>query len=66
MRFDKATNCTGHAHLYALKHLSRLIAAGYEVVVVAPDVFSYSGLATSVLSGRYPPGQDIVDVAALV
>jgi NADH dehydrogenase FAD-containing subunit len=39
---------------------------GHEVVAVAPDVFWYSGLATGMVGGLYPPALDQVDVAALV
>ena len=41
----------GHAHLYTLKRIAEFTRRGYEVVVVAPDDFWYSGLATGVLGG---------------
>src|SRR4051794_23796434 len=56
----------GHAHLYALKRTAEFVRRGHEVVVVAPDRFWYSGLATGMLGGHYPPELDQVDVAALV
>ena len=56
----------GHAHLFSLRRLSQFAAAGYEAFVVAPGPFWYSGLATGVLSGRYPPERDVIDVAELV
>ena len=56
----------GHAHLYALKRLERFVELGHEPVVVAPELFWYSGLATGVLGGRHPPEQDVIDAGALV
>jgi NADH dehydrogenase FAD-containing subunit len=56
----------GHAHLYALKRTAEFIRCGHEVVAVAPDTFWYSGLATGMLGGMYPPELDRVDVEALV
>ncbi len=56
----------GHAHLYALKRSAAFTKRGYDVVLVAPDDFWYSGLATGVLGGAYPPSLDRVDVGVLV
>src|SRR5689334_20040354 len=56
----------GHAQLYTLKRTAELVARGHEVVAVAPDNFWYSGLATGMLGGHYPPELDQIDVAALV
>lgn len=55
----------GHAHLHTLKRGAGITGRGHEFVVVAPDVFWYSGLATGMLGGRYPPRLDQIDVAAL-
>jgi NADH dehydrogenase FAD-containing subunit len=55
----------GHAHLHVVAHAERLVRLGAEVVVVAPDDFWYSGLATGVLAGQYEPALDVVDVGAL-
>jgi NADH dehydrogenase FAD-containing subunit len=55
----------GHAHLYALKRAAEFARRGDELVVVAPDMFWYSGLATGMLGGLYSPELDQVDVAAL-
>jgi NADH dehydrogenase FAD-containing subunit len=55
----------GHAHLYALKRAAAFARRGFELAVVAPEVFWYSGLATGVLGGHYPPELDQVDVARL-
>jgi NADH dehydrogenase FAD-containing subunit len=56
----------GHAHLYTIKRAAAFARRGYELTVVAPDTFWYSGLATGMLGGIYPPELDQVDVAALV
>jgi len=55
----------GHAHLYVLRHASRLLRAGHTVTLVAPSLFWYSGMATGMLGGVYTPEEDQVDVAAL-
>lgn len=56
----------GHAHLHALRHTAEFVRRGFEVTVVAPECFWYSGLATGVLGGRYAAEEDQVDVEALV
>jgi len=56
----------GHAHLYGLKRAAAFARRGHQAVVVAPEAFWYSGLATGVLGGLYPPALDRVDVQALV
>ena len=55
----------GHAHLHVIAQAEQLVRRGAEVVVVAPDDFWYSGLATGVLAGQYEPALDVVDVGAL-
>lgn len=55
----------GHAHLHTLKRAAAFRQRGHELIVVAPDLFWYSGLATGMLGGCYPPELDQVDVAAL-
>jgi NADH dehydrogenase FAD-containing subunit len=55
----------GHAHLHVVGCAAELARRGAEVVVVAPDDFWYSGLATGVLAGQYEPALDVVDVGAL-
>lgn len=54
----------GHGHLNALGALRGLVARGHDATLVAPEPFWYSGLATGVLGGRYPPDLDRIDVAA--
>src|SRR5262245_22342906 len=56
----------GHAHLFTLKRTAAFVRRGFELVLVAPEVFWYSGLATGVLAGIYPPALDQIDVGALV
>jgi NADH dehydrogenase FAD-containing subunit len=56
----------GHAHLFTLKRTADFVRRGFELVLVAPDIFWYSGLATGVLAGIYPPTLDQIDVGALV
>ena len=48
----------GHAHLYTLKRTADFVRRGFELVLVAPENFWYSGLATGVLAGIYPPALD--------
>jgi NADH dehydrogenase FAD-containing subunit len=55
----------GPAHLHVLKCAAAFARRGHELVAVAPDRFWYSGLATGMLGGGYPPELDQVDVAAL-
>jgi NADH dehydrogenase FAD-containing subunit len=55
----------GHAHLGVLRGAGALAGRGAEVVVVAPEDFWYSGLATGVLAGQYPPSLDVVPIAPL-
>ncbi len=56
----------GHAHLHAARRAEELTGHGIELVLVAPDTFWYSGLATGMLAGMYPPTLDRVDAGALV
>ncbi len=56
----------GHAHLYAAKRAREAARRGFELVVIAPDAFWYSGLATGVLGGAYPSVMDRIDVRDLL
>ena len=56
----------GHAHLYTLKRAAEFVRRGFEIVLVAPDRFWYSGLATGMLGGIYEPALDQVDAGRLV
>lgn len=51
----------GHAHLHVLRHGRRFRRLGIELLVVDPDGFWYSGLATGMLGGMYDPELDWVD-----
>ncbi len=55
----------GHAHLYALKRARSFAERGHELVLIAPGRFWYSGLATGMLGGAYPPELDQIDAGAL-
>ena len=56
----------GHAHLYAAKRAREFTRRRFELVVIAPDAFWYSGLATGVLGGTYPSVMDRIDVRELL
>ncbi len=56
----------GHAHLYLLKRAAEFDRRGLHLTVIAPEDFWYSGVATGVLGGRYPPEYERVDIAALL
>ena len=56
----------GHAHLYSIRRAVRFRQRGIRLVLVAAGPFWYSGLATGMLGGFYPPALDQIDVAALV
>ena len=51
----------GHAHMEVLRRLRP--AVGARTVVVDPEDFWYSGLATGMLGGSYPIERDRIDVA---
>lgn len=56
----------GHAHVYSLKKTAELVSSGHEVVLVNPSPYLYySGMATGVVSGRYAPDEDRIDVRRL-
>jgi NADH dehydrogenase FAD-containing subunit len=55
----------GHAHLYTIKRAAGLARRGHELVIIAPEDFWYSGLATGMLSGHYPAELDRIDIAEL-
>jgi len=56
----------GHAHLHLVRNASELarhLPGGG--VLVTPDDFWYSGLASGVVAGQYPPDDARIDVASL-
>ena len=55
----------GHCHLDVIRRAGELTRRGHSVAVISPGDFWYSGLATGVLGGQYPPSRDRVDVATL-
>lgn len=54
----------GHGHLGLLLKSRRLRAQGFRVTLASPPIFRYSGLASGVLSGRFAPSDDEIDVGA--
>ena len=52
----------GHAHLYVAARKERFAARDVEVLLIDPEDFWYSGLATGVLGGRYEPDEGKVDL----
>ena len=56
----------GHAHLFSIQRAAEFGRRGIDVVLIAPGPFWYSGLATGMLGGGYPPEEDQIDVAGLV
>jgi len=55
----------GHAQLHTLQRAAAFTRRGHAVTLIAPEPFWYSGLATGMLGGDYPPALDRVDVEAL-
>ncbi len=55
----------GHAHLYVVRHAAELVAAGYQVHLLAPRFFHYSGVASAVAAGDLEIEEGRIDVAAL-
>ena len=55
----------GHAHLHVIASAEDFRRRGHKLTVIAPDAFWYSGLATGMVGGLYPPELDRIDVAAL-
>lgn len=56
----------GHGHLYTTRRTEEVVRAGHDLILVTPDEFWYSGLATGVLAGQYPPGMDRLEVTRWV
>jgi NADH dehydrogenase FAD-containing subunit len=55
----------GHSHLHLIRNAAAFRAAGVTPVLVSPQQFHYSGLASAVLSGALPPESAEIDIAAL-
>jgi NADH dehydrogenase FAD-containing subunit len=56
----------GHAHLFVAARVEPLVAAGARVVLIEPDEFWYSGLASGMLGGMYEPAEDRLDPRTLI
>lgn len=50
----------GHAHLHIAARSGSYLQQGIEPILVDPDSFWYSGMATGMLAGQYTPEQDQV------
>lgn len=55
----------GHAHLYVVKHVEELAAAGYRIHLLAPRFFDYSGVAAARAAGVLSRDVGRVDVRGL-
>lgn len=55
----------GHAHLHVLRRAGELVAAGYEVHLLAPRYFDYSGVASATAAGALAPDAGRIDVRSL-
>lgn len=55
----------GHAHLAVMAAAERLRAAGLDPVLIAPETFDYSGLASAILSGALAPEEARIDIGSL-
>jgi NADH dehydrogenase FAD-containing subunit len=55
----------GHAHLHLIDRAETLRRARFDVTLVAPREFHYSGLATAVATGAMPAGAATIDVTSL-
>ena len=51
----------GHAHLHVVRHARAFVRRGIELLLVDPDRFWYSGLATGMLGGMYAPDDDQIN-----
>lgn len=55
----------GHAHLFLLKSAAELRDAGYDVTLLAPGTFHYSGVASATAAGVLPEIDGQIDVKSL-
>ena len=56
---------SGHTHLYLLTHADSLLRAGYDVTLLAPATFDYSGVASATAAGALPEKVGRIDVRRL-
>lgn len=56
----------GHAHLFVAAEAEALVSQGARVVLIEPDEFWYSGLATGMLGGMYEAAEDRLDPRTLI
>lgn len=56
----------GHPHLYVAANAKKLCEGGVRVVLIGPDAFWYSGMATGMLGGMYTPEEDQINPSGLI
>ncbi len=56
----------GHAHLFVASRVASLVSLAAHVVLIEPDEFWYSGLASGMLGGMYEPAEDRLDPRTLI
>jgi len=57
----------GHAHLFTLMHLNRILGLGHAVTVIGPSPYHYySGMGPGMLGGRYLPEEIRIPIRDLV
>jgi NADH dehydrogenase FAD-containing subunit len=56
----------GHAHLYVAARAESFVQLGTQVVLIEPDEFWYSGLATGMPGGMYEAAEDRLDPRTLI
>lgn len=56
----------GHAHLEVARRGADFVQAAHDLLLIDPDCFWYSGLATGMLGGMYEPADDVVDARRLI
>jgi NADH dehydrogenase FAD-containing subunit len=56
----------GHAHLPILRRAQEFASRDIELLLISPDGFWYSGLATGVLGGRHGKGDNYLDPETLL
>lgn len=56
----------GHGHLEVARRAGSIERIGASLTLIDPGAFWYSGLATGMLAGMYPPATDRLDPRALI
>ncbi len=56
----------GHANLFLIVRTAALVKRGFDVTLVSPGPFLYSGLAAAILGGRFASDANRIDTASIV